>query len=914
MSKRNLSIFGIILVFAVIIIAVLWNLYRHQSFSAEKTLDSVPVNTAMILRINSANDLITTLCEKTDYRSELKSFESLASVYNVISYVDTSKLFSSPPISNLLKDPVYISFQKIGKTNIELSYHFALQNQLHQNEIKSWINHHQTGKRDYTGFTIYQLLLPQPANGSVYATVQNGVLTVSRSSLMVEASIRQQQTDHSLRNNREFSSLNKTTSSGAIGSLFINFSKLPSLCEPFFAANAKQHSAFLGKLSSWGAIDIQLKKEGMALNGFLSTSGNTSYPFISLFDGIEPQRSTLPQILPSDTRLFMGYNYANDIRFIENFKKYIINTENSNNFETANQTFKNTTGQHFVDAFFENIDGEFAMAFTNYNASNPNEGRFLVFKTKGQAVTLPALRKMQEYFGISTTPVTTYNVDNTISFPIYRGFHDELPALTLGYLLPDTPLQFFSFYRNYLIFADSPKSLESFLYNNVLKRTLQSHPYFSSFTENFAYEENLFFFAEIPHLYSYIGQYLNADFFHPTKEQNKILFNFYGAGFQLSHNSGLNYITAFANYAPHRDKEPRTIWQSRIDSMVSMKPALVENHYTSEKEIMVQDKANNLYLINNMGRILWKRPLDGPVLSEIFQIDYYENTKLQYLFNTEEKLYLLDRNGNHVARYPYTLPAKATNGLAVFDYNKNRNYRVFLALNDRKIYLFDKTGARIPGWNIPQTEGIVTQPVQFFRTSGKDYIVFSDRYRNYILDRRGNHRVIPDKSFIRNERTPFYLEYPDSEKSALVTTTTDGSLGRIMLPSGRTTIHPETKVDTKDHYMTVIQEHNPKYVLVAPKQLKIFNSDLQPLVNKTLENPVNVIADIYQFSSTDYKIGLVSEETSKIYLYNSDGSLYRGFPLKGTTRFSIGFLKSSAYRFNLITGGENNYLYNYRVE
>jgi len=103
MSKRNLSIFGIILVFAVIIIAVLWNLYRHQSFSAEKNLDSVPANTALVLRINSVNDLAKALQKKTDYRSELEAFESLASVYDVISFVDTSALFSARPVRNLLK-------------------------------------------------------------------------------------------------------------------------------------------------------------------------------------------------------------------------------------------------------------------------------------------------------------------------------------------------------------------------------------------------------------------------------------------------------------------------------------------------------------------------------------------------------------------------------------------------------------------------------------------------------------------------------------------------------------------------------------------------------------------------------------------------------------------------------------------
>ena len=150
-------------------------------------------------------------------------------------------------------------------------------------------------------------------------------------------------------------------------------------------------------------------------------------------------------------------------------------------------------------------------------------------------------------------------------------------------------------------------------------------------------------------------------------------------------------------------------------------------------------------------------------MSEIYQIDFYRNNKLQYLFNTPTKLYLLDRNGNHVAKYPFSLPEKASSGLSVFDYDSNRDYRIFLPLNDRKVYLFDKTGARVPGWNIPQTEGIVSQPVQFFRSSGSDYIIFSDKYRNYIMDRRGNNRVTPQKSFVRNSKSPFFIEHPNSE-------------------------------------------------------------------------------------------------------------------------------------------------------
>ena len=195
------------------------------------------------------------------------------------------------------------------------------------------------------------------------------------------------------------------------------------------------------------------------------------------------------------------------------------------------------------------------------------------------------------------------------------------------------------------------------------------------------------------------------------------------------------------SYLPSREIEPETIWQSGLDSTIIGKPALVANHYTKEKEIMVQDKSNMLYLISSSGRILWKKKLDAPILSEITQIDYYRNNKLQYLFNTSNKIYLIDRNGNYVDKYPISLAYKATNGISVFDYDKNRNYRIFLACNNSKVYVFDKSGKTVTGWNAKPTEGIVTKPIQHFRVQGKDYIVFADNKRNYILNRKGANRV-----------------------------------------------------------------------------------------------------------------------------------------------------------------------------
>jgi hypothetical protein len=62
--------------------------------------------------------------------------------------------------------------------------------------------------------------------------------------------------------------------------------------------------------------------------------------------------------------------------------------------------------------------------------------------------------------------------------------------------------------------------------------------------------------------------------------------------------------------------------------------------------------------------------LEGPIMGSVQQLDFYKNGKLQYLFNTAEKIHLIDRNGNYVERYPIALRSPATSPLALFDYER----------------------------------------------------------------------------------------------------------------------------------------------------------------------------------------------------------------------------------------------------
>ncbi|MCK4746487.1 MAG: hypothetical protein KAT15_05605, partial [Bacteroidales bacterium] len=105
-----------------------------------------------------------------------------------------------------------------------------------------------------------------------------------------------------------------------------------------------------------------------------------------------------------------------------------------------------------------------------------------------------------------------------------------------------------------------------------------------------------------------------------------------------------------------------------------------------------------------------------------------------------------------------------------------------------------------------------------------------------------------------------------------------------------------------------------EFIFVDDRELKVFNHDGSKKFSRSFKSPVSRSPVIYQFSYGNKKIGLVSEGVNELHLVNNDGSLYKGFPLLGSTPFSIGVIDKSTSKFNLIVGSDENFLYNYSVQ
>ncbi len=901
----NKKIFAIII--SIILAVSLIYIYIHFSnlsrFNNNSLIVSVPTNASLILRINNPQKIYDKINTEIKYKDALSSFIDVDLLIKKINEINKESK-NIPLLKLLFTKPSIISFHQRGK-NLKPLYVSSIENKIEQNNIleqldKNKKNWRITTKR-YNSTLIYNI-----KSAKIYCAFYKGIFISSTDVIQVENSLRQLNANYSLMNNTSFKPILKTIGHNCDANLFVNIKLLPLSLRNLFTK--KDNVKKIGKLSNWTAFDINLYSNNIIVNGFMYSKNNSNNIQL-LIDKIKPSSNSLNEIIPTSASLIFSYSLDDNEQIYKNFRRFLVVNNINTSFDEslriiAPQKDIETIEKRTINTF----DGEFALVNNGINKNNKGNN-YLIIKTKSKSQVI----NMLEDFNKGEILLNKkYKVDEKTIFNIYESKAAKAYSKILTHYVGDVPDKYYTFFDNYLIFSDEVESLTDILYQNTLNKTIENNSYFKRFKENFSYKDNIFIYSNITNISNYVEGIKPKSILDFDENQKQELKNFFGIGTQISTSKNLLYCNICLNYMPNREQEPETIWQSGLGGKVLSKPALVKNHNNiNEKEIVVQDSLNTLYLISSKGVILWQIKLDKPIKSEIFQVDYYKNNKLQYLFNTEDKLYLIDRNGNNVAKYPINLPFKATNGIALFDYNKNKEYRIFVACKNKQIYVFDKTGNKVMGWESLPTEGIVNQPLQFFRVKGKDYIVAADNKRNYIFNRKGSIRVKIKNDFVKNNNDKFYLN-----NDKLVCSDEYSNLRTIDLNTGET--KSMTLLNEKvNHIFTaenIDKTPNKEYIIVDENILHVYNYKGEKLFDFKTKGNFSLNADIYNFSSTNKKIGLYDKSFSNIHLINNDGSEYKNFPLKGLSRFSIGFMVKNNKSFNLLVGGINNYLYNYRVE
>lgn len=485
-------------------------------------------------------------------------------------------------------------------------------------------------------------------------------------------------------NNEKFQKVHLDDEASGI-KLYLNFYKTPLI------SNRVKNILYEVSDGDWAALNFNFGESDLTIEGLLQKENK----FTGSSSDVQEHLSFLPDNLEYFS-LISG----------DSLKKQLTHQVIIENDSACNCNF-------WSDGFYW-LDNQIMHFSANFSSSN-----FLAFRIKDRF-------SFEE--GISYITTIDSNYKSSDSSLNITGITPKIRFASIFNI--NFEPRFYAFVDDYAILSNDKASLNQLLYNIKAKNTLPTNQglsdYIQSISNHKAFSRSLIKGFMFNQLIDYDGFSL----LEAAQKDKDIVYLTY------------HYSTAF-NIG---EKQNEALWQLTFNNPLLNHIYLVNNHRVDEKEVLVQDSANKIYLISNAGEIKWTYQLDGTLMGEPRTVDIYQNGKYQMLLNTSNKIYVLDVLGRDVKGFPVAL-ANMTNAVNVFDYDNNGDYRIFVA-SKAGIFVFDKLGNEVEGWKQPLTDYDVEQEIRHLRVGGKDYILVNDLGGEiYLYSRQGDIRHVIDKKF-----------------------------------------------------------------------------------------------------------------------------------------------------------------------
>lgn len=919
MSKRVIIFLAAILL--AVLMVVYWFVFKPQLTSSEISINNaVPQRSSVIVKLNNPLATFQKLSENPMWKSatELDFLTELNHTLNTIQ----SLAAETPAIRNTLSNNTLIISIVANNENTSSLFLLPIAEKAKFDDLESAIkqycekNNIQIEKTKSNKAVISELIFAQNNSERFFFSFYKGILLFSRSTDAMDESIEQLNSKYSC--DPQFLSLLKTAGQQVDLNVFVNHSSIDQLFNPIVSNAMKTKTVLLKNYAQWTEFDIQISEKNLVFGGFTSFNTIDNY-FSQILSNQQPVTPSFDKILPVSTQHYYGFCVSDGQRYFSDYRSYL---QNRNLLEQRNKwiaTNEETTSINLETLFEEIFDNEIASASIPVETNENGNGNLFAVKTKSGSLTSEKMEMLQSAFLRSTNTSdanwkTTFQIDKQSSFTICKFPFPDLPKILWGENYNHIQANWFTVYDNYLIFGDTEQTVSKLLHSCLLGQTLSNQIEYRKFKANLSPKSNIQYYCNITESKDVAEKLFNNKIARSIIKSSEVS-KFKAVAWQVSSSGNMLYNEAFLDYDPEVKSKSKTVWQSRLASNVVGKPQFVHNPSDSEnKDILVQDNLNILYLINNSGRILWQLQLESKIMGEIKTIDIFKNRKAQFLFNTEEKIYLIDRERENVSNFPITLRSKATNGVSVFDYDSNKNYRFFVACADRNIYAYDESGKPLDGWDIFKTDHQVTQPVQHLRVEGKDFIVATDEMKDYFLHRRGNARIETSTVFPHSLRNTIYLEERSkNNEPRFVSTDKQGNLHYTYL-DGKHDVK-EMKPMSEDHIFiaaNIDSDNETEYLFADSTTLSIYSDNETLLKEIRFETPISTKPEIFEIAKSPFKIGINIPFSDQIFLFNEKGELYKGFPLEGSTPFAI--TKNERSGYNIAVGDPNSFLNFYHIE
>lgn len=630
----------------------------------------------------------------------------------------------------------------------------------------------------------------------------------------------------------------------------------------------------LSTLGQASLLDIKQEQNSITLNGFSLTRKTVVGSILSYFENQSPVQFSLKQYISNRTLFATTYGISDGSAFYQNL--------NLSKNKRVQDSLLSLTAIDFVE-LFSSFGDEMALCYQESKTSSFS--KVILFETE----------KPSEWLNVFDRLSKAAEKEDTVFFENYSGYEireieiNNLPGKLFSPLTSGFSQTYYTSLGNTVVLSEQLEEIKQFLDDIDREDVWGKSVVFNKFLEATLLESNVSVYMNTPSIWSSLSTRLNPRWKEFVSKNQTLLNSINLGAIQFSHLNESFYTNATLTFTESSNAKQSSKGQERLvvslASSIIGKPFVLKSHVNRADEVLVQDSLFNLHHFSSDGKLLWKMPLEGGIIGEVRQVDYFKNGKLQFFFVAGDKLHVIDRLGNYVRPFPVETKIKELDFVSLVDYDNSKKYRFMLTDKSGKMWMYDKEAQILEGWRPRNVEGSLFSSPEHYRIRGKDYIlaIRKDGWA-YLMNRRGeNLKGFPLNLDARPDGD-YYVEVGNSVATTyFVCVSRDGF--RIKFNLEGKILSRETLVKPSfETQFSLISEHRGKSYLIRRQDAKrltlLDESGREILFNDFIGiNPVAI--QYYDFGAGKVYISITDLEQDLSYIYDEKGSLLNSPPVEG---------------------------------
>ncbi|HKK37853.1 MAG TPA: hypothetical protein VJ949_00370 [Cryomorphaceae bacterium] len=874
------------------------------------TLSAIPQSAAVIFESRDVAEVWRGVSSKSLVWSELKATDYFFRVNDLAQNLDSLIRNDSKLRGLLAAKPIAVSAHMTGGQEYDFLFAMQLDSDAARKEVHEALNatfrSTEVESRVYDGENINSFLSPF-FDGRMFYFIKRDLLVFSLSEVLAEESVRTMVQEASVLNQRQFSEVRETIDDGATAHVYLNYELLKPIISQYASAESRNIDFFNQPFADWSALDFSIESDAVSLNGFVVAS-DSSRAWLDAFSMQKPPKIELLRYLPSNTAYFAFLGYGDYAAYrIEKRKKL---EKNGSLFKADNAIQKfNVACNCDAENLGSSWIGSQAVAFISEpSAKEYDQNLFAIFESEDSE----GAEEMLKEFASALGDLEEQNFEEKSYFQLPAG---RFYGAAVGSAFDGLMDPFVARIDDAIVMANSENAIRNYLSAIQSGRSFLQTEEYEDLKEYLFTDAHLVIYSSLAKSPSIFRNILDEKYEEDIDRQTDVLRNFRSFAYQISHSTGdLFYNNVYLKQGSDYKKETGALWEVKLKAEAKGKAHLVKNHYTGVLETLVQDVNDRIYLISNNGKVVWETTLDGPIMGNVKQVDVYKNNKLQMLFNTPSSLYLLDRNGNRVESFPIKLQSAATAEVSVADYDKSRDYRIFIPTEGEEIFCFDAYGKPVEGWDYQGGFGEILLPIEHLRIKRKDYLfTLTEGGEVLLLNRRGEPRHTVSQRAVGFEMGGYKLDIGSKiNRSSLFFADSLGTAYRLGFDDSLEKLRPRPQKSSDYFFAKIDDDDFMDFGLLYPESFAAFSFQGDILFDVELPQINADELTIYSSESAKF-LSVFNSGQNQVYLFDGNGQSIPGFPVFGSSGPAFGDINLDGFT-NLVTTGKEGYVYAYSIE